>query len=198
LRGSANHLNFLDPHNHTSSTSKNLQTKLRSAPIFWLALLSSTVLVNQHYNSLELHYIHILINCSKNLPSIRLYSIHSIHFAMFTSLASRFIYDGLHESSVSFALATLLTIPFTTLPMTLPLSLLLVLLLLLLVLYSAEEILMVWLIVYYPRSSSRAANRVRSELMIRFHQPAANPSGRYKVLSLPILSSSNFFLAIFE
>lgn len=85
--------------------------------------------------------------------------------------------------------------------MTLPLSLallILMLLLLLLVLYNAEEILMVWLIVYYPRSSSRAANRVRSELMIRFHQPAANPSGRYKVFSLPILSSSNFFLAIFE
>lgn len=83
--------------------------------------------------------------------------------------------------------------------MTLPLSLLLLLLMpLMLVLDNAEEMLMVWLIVYYPRSSSRAANRVRSELMIRFHQPAANPSGRYKVLSLPIMSSSTFFLAIFE
>jgi len=70
--------------------------------------------------------------------------------------------------------------------------------LLVLVLYNADDMLMVLLIVYYPRSSLRAANRVRNELRIKFHQPAANPSGRYKEFSLPIFSSSNFFLAIFE
>lgn len=50
---------------------------------------------------------------------------------------------------------------------------------------------------YYPLSSSRASNRVRSQPWIIFHQPAANPNGRH-TSSLPILSNSNFFLAIFE
>lgn len=106
---------------------------------------------------------------------------------MFASLCCdtlpRAVHNGLHELVI----------------VSLSLSLSLSLLLVLLVLYNADDMLTVFvLIVYYPRSSSRAANRVRNELMIRFHQPAANPSGRYNEFSLPILSSSNFFLAIFE
>lgn len=102
-------------------------------------------------------------------------------------------YNGLHELVI-----VALSLSVSLLAMAGTLWLLILLWLLLLVLYNTDETLMVWLIVYYPRSSSRAANRVRNELTIKFHQPAANPSGRYKELSLPILSSSNFFLAIFE
>lgn len=50
---------------------------------------------------------------------------------------------------------------------------------------------------YYPLSSSRASKRVRNQPWIKFHQPAANPSGRY-TSSLPIFNNSNFFFAILE
>lgn len=168
-----------------------------------IVLVSSTNVINdtQHFHKvLVSHYFTCIFWSTAPKLAFANYH-HSFFYHLGFCLISnvRFaplwcVYNGLHELVIVSLSLSLLSLSLTAL-----ILLLLGLLLLLLALYNADDMLTVFvLIVYYPRSSSRAANRVRNELMIKFHQPAANPSGRYNEFSLPILSSSNFFLAIFE